>query len=738
MRKKVFASIVFLVTMLFAVVGWAAVYYLSPSGSATPPYDTWEKAANSLNQILNLDLTGENTIYVGEGTYSGGGNRILLNDSKHSNLSIIGMGRVEEIIFNPGTDYSSLAVRSSVTNVHFKNITVVNNASYVVELSSATNIEFINCNLIGLDTHDVHIVYIKGSSIATLKYCKVWTNSYSTDYVFYIANDSSVQLNYCSYCSPNGSANSILYHGSTNDVTVTNCIFAKCKLVPVIHAGSGDLTIFNSIIMGGGWRYIDYHTIHRDSSAGSTSVCNSVILPSTFYPANFFSDGVTTENTIQADPTLKPFGTIGFIIPRVDDTANIDYATALADVLKEYGYKGTWFVDVRYATSSYLDQLRSLIQEGVMEVAAHTYSHTVLTYDHALHFEYTGSDTNPTVELDSSRIIHLRTDGSDDVDIDTTQSDADTLGKIINHYSGTNNWIISKSSTGEQQPDHIGSNCRSEALAEMAATAAPCDIDFLKETNCEDGNCEGFYKTEIYEPRIDLTNAINSEGNITDPQTGQIYETKTFVPPCGEGDENVIEALRTSGYLGAGGINSFRDETLPYNVFKISTINAPSLVAEGDEEQTTRNAELFATNVAIDGLVVTLLAHNESDATLEEWRWILNGLKRARKHYNIQVTSLQLAIEALKRLGTYDPSTGDVDIQWAMPSFRLGYDSPCIDAGTKLSIHDSDWQDLAGNTVRYGTAPDIGCYEYKTWPTGAWGMLPWMGGRHKVQWTPYE
>ena len=78
-------------------------------------------------------------------------------------------------------------------------------------------------------------------------------------------------------------------------------------------------------------------------------------------------------------------------------------------------------------------------------------------------------------------------------------------------------------------------------------------------------------------------------------------------------------------------------------------------------------------------------------------------------------------------------------------NYHLSRNSPCIDAGTKLSIHDSDWQDLVGNRQRYGTNPDIGCYERNTdfrakwggqhrWTSAPWGIGKWK----KNRWTPYE
>jgi len=743
MRKKVFASIVFLVTMLFAVVGWAAVYYLSPSGSATPPYDTWKKAANNLSQILSLDLTGENTIYVAEGTYSGNDNDISLTQSKHANLSIIGVGQYHNIIFNPGTTNSCVVNNSDISNVLIKNITIKNEANCCVYIAAGDNLVFENCQFITTNGHYYAIVWVRGSASAAFKCCLLCAEEYGSEYVFRASEDASATLSYCQLYNT-GSVKRIAQVDTSSAVTFSNCILGKCKEEAIYHNGSGTLEVSNSIILGAFWDNVAGYSVYQADGAGTVSVKNCVVLPATLRPKNITSGDIEIQNLITSDPKFHSLGSRGFIIPRVDDVHNVDYAKSLASLLAEYGYKGSYFIPTCVA-DTVAEDLRELVQGGIMEVGNHSHSHTNLTYTHALHFEYTGTDANPTVELDSSGVIHLRTDGDDDVDIDTTQPNADTLGEIISNYSGTNNWTISKSTTDGQQTDEIRDPCKSSSLAEMSATPAPCDIDFLKETNCENGNCKGFFKTEIYEPKTYLTNLINAEGNIIDPQTGQIYQARTFVPPFNDGDSMVKEAVRTSGYLGGQTLERTGD-VLPLNVYTCTYELVKDLIEEGDEQQTTKNAELFAINVAANGLVVTVLAHNESEATLEEWRWILNGFKRAQEAgYNIQVTSLQLAIEALKKLGTYDPSTGDVDIHRSMPSFKLRHDSPCIDAGIKLPIHDENWRDLAGNRQRYGTAPDIGCYEYNSdldarwgrrhrWMFGRWGVGRWK----KNRWTPYK
>jgi len=386
----------FVLVVLIGLRAWAADYYLSPSGSATSPYDTWEKAANNLNQILSLSLTGENTIYVAEGTYSGSDNYIELTATKYSNLSIIGVKSADDTVFDPGNSDCCYVNYSptSPENITLRNITLKTNESYnAVDITNGSNIVFDNCYIIGGDTSCGHLVYVKNNSDATFNYCKFWTNNYCTTAsprIFVTTDSAQLTLNCCLAYSPNGAPQQVLWHYSDGSVTVNNCNLSKSENYTVWHNGTGSLTINNSIVGPAAWAKHNYDTIGRDSGAGPCNVNNSVILPSTFYPEVFVDSGVTTTNVIKSDPR---FGVRikGFIVPRVDDAGNADYALSLANVLAEYGYKGSYFPQEDLA-GNVIDTIRTILQTGVMEIGGHTHSHQDLAYDHALYFEYSGSD----------------------------------------------------------------------------------------------------------------------------------------------------------------------------------------------------------------------------------------------------------------------------------------------------------------------------------------------------------
>ncbi|MBK7378272.1 MAG: hypothetical protein IPJ03_04610 [Ignavibacteriales bacterium] len=68
MKPKIFFQTTFIFFLLSFVLAQATVRYVSPTGSSTPPYTTWETAADSIMECINISVFGD-TIYVANGTY---------------------------------------------------------------------------------------------------------------------------------------------------------------------------------------------------------------------------------------------------------------------------------------------------------------------------------------------------------------------------------------------------------------------------------------------------------------------------------------------------------------------------------------------------------------------------------------------------------------------------------------------------------------------------------------------
>ena len=68
MKPKIFLPLLLSFLILNSSLLISTVRYVSPTGSSTPPYTTWETAADSIMECINISVFGD-TIYVANGTY---------------------------------------------------------------------------------------------------------------------------------------------------------------------------------------------------------------------------------------------------------------------------------------------------------------------------------------------------------------------------------------------------------------------------------------------------------------------------------------------------------------------------------------------------------------------------------------------------------------------------------------------------------------------------------------------
>src|SRR5690554_3223720 len=84
----------------------ATIRYVSKTGTSTPPYTTWETAADSIMEAINISEFGD-TIYVANGVYEE--QVVMING-----LSLIGAG----------TDSCIIDTRALVTSQNFHSVEV--------------------------------------------------------------------------------------------------------------------------------------------------------------------------------------------------------------------------------------------------------------------------------------------------------------------------------------------------------------------------------------------------------------------------------------------------------------------------------------------------------------------------------------------------------------------------------------------------------------------------------------
>jgi hypothetical protein len=82
MRKKITIILIFLI--VFGAENFAERRYVSKTGTSTPPYTSWETAADSIMKAMNLSIQGD-SIIVGEGVFT---EVVIFNRG----VTLIGMG----------------------------------------------------------------------------------------------------------------------------------------------------------------------------------------------------------------------------------------------------------------------------------------------------------------------------------------------------------------------------------------------------------------------------------------------------------------------------------------------------------------------------------------------------------------------------------------------------------------------------------------------------------------------
>ncbi len=105
-QVKVLLSILLLIA--YSLTLNATVRYVSKTGSSTPPYITWETAADSIQECINVSVFGD-TIYVANGVYE---EQIVMIDG----LSLIGSGTDSCIVDSrsfPLTNNRSITMQNS-------------------------------------------------------------------------------------------------------------------------------------------------------------------------------------------------------------------------------------------------------------------------------------------------------------------------------------------------------------------------------------------------------------------------------------------------------------------------------------------------------------------------------------------------------------------------------------------------------------------------------------------------
>ena len=724
-RLLIIGSLILAFTIVPAVTGLnsskalAAAYYVSLAGSNTHPYDTWAKASTSIKPVIDyIRLHGYgsgDTIYIEAGVYTNANDFIQLDNANLNSLTIIGAGRTQTVI-NPSSDVHTFSIDGNVSDAPtIRGLTLKvggeKNAVYAIGAAAINNLTFEDVSFGSNAGHISHLIYFGNNVLDyVFRRCE-WKSGQIGGFVGYIRGNCSGTFEYCISHSDLSTPGTREWYFNTTGVTnLYHSLFLDSWKRGII-TGAGVVNINGSVIAGG-FRDLTWGYAVHAAGSGAVNVRNSNLIGG-LWDNKIVAGSLATDlnNLIGQDPKFVGNEMRGYIIPRVDDTWNFNYARSVANLLAQYGFKGTYCLETGCWPGGYTPALRKIIEDGVMEVGCHSYSHSELSYSHALTFGYSGAGGNPSMTFDGSTIFLTTSEGIDDLLIDVTAPGSSTITDVIVNYNGVNNWSIAYSSTDGQDPDLLQS-ARCSSLAPTEATAVPCDLDFDRS-----GYDAGLFKDEITDPKAWLTTTVNAEGSVIDGQTGQPYVCNSWASPYNVYDTDIRTAVMDAGFL-AGTMNTgIASTTLlsKFNIYSLFSYGGGNVVVDeggpNEEELTRQAARAVAFAAANTGVIIAFFVHNESEVSLEQWGWILDEWKKFGDR--IHVTSMQSAAAEITSSGLWiNEGWGNYSRTYtrSFEDYRLSEDSPCIDAGDP-SLWDGvdNVRDFSGTPV--WDIPDIGAFE---------------------------
>jgi hypothetical protein len=710
-RMKTKILILIACLLLSVNVGWGATYYVD----STQPDDTgagtsWATAKKTIAAAKTVGdgVAGPHTLFIAPGTYSEAVN-FTSAETNWANSTV--QGTVSNASTSPATEGQVIISNTGYTyKVGLSTLTT----GYI----TITGADFTHSNLYlsingGTSTFN-HVVFLGtaapylidgyNSHAITFNNCKFLGDTGSIA----LNNNSTFIFNYCLFSglpgkSLNGAVGQVASGGTA---TLNNCVMEGISGSKVLYAASGGtVNVYNSILHGSDAAYGAGY-IAQQTGTGVINIDHSLLIPSwqQAYLSTYFLGTVGDTNNIKvAQPKYTKHRRTAIVVPCTDDAPDAEYAQSLSTELASRGLKGTWYVSPQYLTGSYLTTAQSLAAGTTMEIGLHGKTHTDLTTASA----WTTTKAGSTINVDRAADTITLSPGG------TVTGFKEKTGTAIKAelaaLGATNSGVSSQDyNNGEMLADTSG--------AQSCATgyALPMLVDATGAT--------GWLHEELAGGKALLESLI-----------GGGYVVKVNSTPFGTNSEAIASATQgvglQSGRPGfySGTLSSWRLNNI--DLFKVSYIGSTNFIGASDDE-TRRIVRAIAEGLLQDGQIIFLLAHNTSEATIAQWKVVLDTLA---EYSDITVTSNSGAVDLIKATETDDSAnhsgvTGRYYVKtWTdLSDYRLRPNSPANRTGVAIAgIHDQAGCSTFDNKSCYTTTPNIGAYS--TAPSGG-GSFPWGFG----------
>lgn len=644
--------------------------------------------------LAGLSSAGGHTLIIRQGVYAKTTDYLILDDADFANLTLTCDAGV---VVNPASVNEALQIGANstgtltVTGGEWKS-SVADEALYV----QGATVDFFGCiftQSAGASSHGVMI----SAGTSNFYNCVLRTRYVSNSYAgFYSTTTANVLLFMCLIVGAGdaqvGAYDSILFN-STGTQRAVNCVILDAHTYGVCMGASPRVGyVYNSIVQGG-WINNSGKALYKGT--GALHATNNWLISALKDGDGGYIDTALDTDTNNTKTSVHPgfkWQRGGYILPCVDDTADLTYATDLAAALSAYNYKGTFFTNTDSWDSGNTAALRALITGGVMEVASHTRTHSDMTLSGTI---FTVTKAAETITIDrTAGTIALSGGGSVSSfrtkTLATIKTELEALGATVTPDA--------KYNTGGAAAGRISHYCKGECIANGSAVNT---VSLL----IDNTGATGYYKTEIGDSLTDLATIA---GGVTDGQTGAMYACKSFGYPFNAWNSD--SRLATIGIgleSGRGNDNTLYHTLVSVDAYSVWCYAASIIKGDGSESSVRQNARAFGFAVVQAGIIAPILAHSTSELTIQQWQWacaewaLIPGLA---------VTSHILAMRAVKARMDND-GDGTYSKTWSeFNDGRIADTSSCVNAGAWIAtVHDAGRADAWGKYVH--RLPNIGVDE---------------------------
>ena len=675
----------------------AAIYYVSPSGSNTSPYDTWEKAAISVQTAVSAATNSGDIVEI-----DGGASSVTYNESVAtvaSGVTIKGSSELSHsgsVIIDGSGKGVDVFIANSYSDCIIENLTIqgADSTKYNLRVQTQPSESVLNINDVILKDGD-YAFYI-GYATVIFNRCLIQnhSNGHQLGRMFGTTGVGNATFNHCVFRENGGQI--LIYDGV--QVDFNNCLFVGNDVIVMTLMWNAPMSVYikNSIFTAntesGG-----YKILSRSTGTGTYTAYNSILMPASRWgDTNNWDAFVDGGDNLFVSPKLvshksSEYSWIGF---EIDDRGNFDFWKELMDYANPKGFYGTTNLDAVEIVTEVEWQEMALYIDAGNDIATHGRRSIDLVETQTM------TITGPAESTIS--ISCNQTDNSSDnwtgtftckeseitvATFDLASDDYNTIYKLANAINSISGWSASPFNSWVN-------NANSLSLNDITNQSVSSEYTVLWEM-------EKLWYYEVAEAKKIIEDNIGAynEGwkcwGFATPFATWSSALKSWAID----DSNFAPAGTTAfKYLRTG--SSWDLENVELGDFGLG--GNPSSVY--GTTNTERNLTAFAESLAHNAGYGTIGGHNEGG--IDFWKGLVDILDDLEY---VTGKTLRGAAEEITTSGNWTNSSGTT---WTRTftdnsDYNLQWNSPAIDAGTDLSLT----TDYAGNNI-YGT-PDIGAYEYQ-------------------------